>query len=133
MSCPQSIIYHVGGGTLSYNNPQKVYLNFRNNLITIIKYLPKPDLIPIVSLRWLLDGLAGLRFLAKGQFSNAFAIIRAHFYIYGNIRSILQKRKDVAEKYTRQPLAKLPGVYQGSIIMDYYLRWKRKFSDLFPS
>ena len=133
MSCPKSIIYHVGGGTLSYNSPNKVYLNFRNNLITIIKYLPKPDLIPIVSLRWMLDGLAGLRYLAKGQFSNAFAIIRAHFYIYGHIRAILQKRKDVEGKYTRQPLAKLPGVYQGSIIMDYYLRWKRKFSDLFPS
>ena len=133
MSCPQSVVYHVGGGTLSYSSPEKIYLNFRNNLITLFKYLPKPDFIPVVSLRWLFDGFAGLRFLAKGQFANAFAIIRAHYYIYGHIRSILQKRKDLGEQFTRQPLAKLPGVYQGSIIMDYYLRWKRKFSDLFPS
>ncbi len=133
MSCPQSIIYHVGGGTLSYNSPQKVYLNFRNNLVTLFKYLPKPDLVPIVSLRWVFDGLAGMRFLAKGEFANAFAIIRAHYYIYGHIRMINRKRKQVGESFTRQPLAKLPGVYQGSIIMDYYLRWKRKFSDLFPS
>lgn len=131
--CPESVVYHVGGGTLSYNSPQKIYLNFRNNLITLIKYLPKTDLIPIVSLRWLLDGLAGIRFLLKGQFANAFAIIRAHFYIYGHVRNIIQKRKSVAETFQRQPLAKLPGVYQGSIIMDYYLRWKRKFSDLFSS
>jgi hypothetical protein len=69
----------------------------------------------------------------QGQFANAFAIVRAHFYIYGHIRSILQQRKELGEQFTRQPLAKLTGVYQGSIIMDYYLRWKRKFSDLFPS
>ncbi|HEY3386393.1 MAG TPA: hypothetical protein VGK46_07780, partial [Saprospiraceae bacterium] len=91
------------------------------------------DLIPIVSLRWLLDGLAGIRFLLNGQFGNAFAILKAHYYIYGHIRSIRQKRIYVAENYHLQPLIKLPGVYQGSIIMDYYLRWKRKFSDLFPS
>ena len=131
--CTDSTIYHIGGGTLNYNNPQKVYLNFRNNLITLFKYLPKPDLIPIISLRWVLDGMAGLRYLSKGQFANAFAIIRAHFYIYGHIRSIMNKRKKISETYTRQALAKLPGVYQGSIIMDYYLRWKRTFSDLFPS
>ncbi len=130
--CPESVVYHVGGGTLSYGSPQKVYLNFRNNLITLFKYLPKTDLIPIVSLRWALDGLAGMRFVVKGQFSNAFAIIRAHFYIYGHVRSIINKRKVVANAYNRQPLVKLPGVYPGSIIMDYYLRWKRKFSDLFP-
>lgn len=131
MSCPQSVVYHVGGGTLSYNSPQKVYLNFRNNLITLFKYLPKTDLIPVVSLRWLLDGLAGMRYLAKGQFANAFAIIRAHYYIYGHVRTIRQKRKNTSDNYLLQPLAKLPGVYQGSIIMDYYLRWKRKYSDLF--
>ena len=132
MACPASVVYHVGGGTLSYNNPEKVYLNFRNNLVTLFKYLPKTDLIPIVSLRWLLDGLAGMRFLAKGQFANAFAVTRSHFYIYGHIRTILAKRRKVSETFTRQPLAKLPGVYQGSIIMEYYLRWKRRFRDYFP-
>lgn len=133
VSCPQSVVYHVGGGTLQYGSSEKVYLNFRNNLVTLMKYLPQGDMIPIVSLRWLLDGLAGIRFLFNGQFGNAFAIVKAHYYIYGHIRTIRQKRKYVAENFQLQPLIKLPGVYQGSIIMDYYLRWKRKFSDLFPS
>jgi riboflavin kinase/FMN adenylyltransferase len=131
--CPDSVVYHVGGGTLSYNTPNKVYYNFRNNIVTLFKYLPEGDLIPIVSLRWLLDGLAGLRFLSKGQFGNMFAIIRAHFYIYRNLRAILAKRKEIAVAYQRLPLVKLEGVYQGSIIMEYYLRWKRKFSQLFAS
>ncbi len=133
MSCPASTVYHVGGGTLSYNSPMKIYLNFRNNIITLFKYLPGTDFIPIVSLRWLLDGLAGLRFLSKGEFNSAFAIIRAHFYIYGHLRTILAKRRRTAELYERKPLAKLPGVFQGSIILEYYGRWKRKWNQLFPS
>lgn len=131
--CPQSVVYHVGGGTLTYNSPRKIYLNFRNNIITLCKYLPEGDFIPIVSLRWLLDGLAGTRFLAKGQFSNALAILRAHYYIYGHLRTILAKRRAAGEAFHRLPLAKLPGVFQGSIILEYYFRWKRKFSHLFSS
>ncbi len=133
MSCPTSVVYHVGGGTLTYNSPGKIYLNFRNNLVTLFKYLPGIDFIPIVSLRWILDGLAGLRFISKGEFANAFAIVRAHFYIYGHLRSILAKRRITAELYERKPLAKLPGVFPGGIILEYYGRWKRKWNHLFPS
>lgn len=132
MCCTDSVVYHVGGGTLNYDTPQKIYLNFRNNLITLFKYLPGIDLFWILLFRWFLDGLAGLRFLAYGQFKNAFAIIRAHFYIYGHIRSIIQKRKNMAERYELVSLPDLSGVYQGSIILEYYTRLKRKYSELFP-
>ena len=37
MYCPQSTVYHVGGGTLSKINPYKTYLNFRNNLVLLFK------------------------------------------------------------------------------------------------
>ncbi len=130
MCCPSSIVYHVGGGTLSYESPQKVYLNFRNNLITVFKYLPGIDLFWILLFRWFLDGLAGMRFLAYGKVGNMFAIIRAHFYIYGHLRSILAKRKAAGLLYPRISLPDLPGVYGGSIIFEYYARLKRKYSDL---
>ncbi len=39
-SCPQSVVYHVGGGTLPKGNERKVFLNFRNNLIMMAKNLP---------------------------------------------------------------------------------------------
>ena len=133
MCCPASVVYHVGGGTLTYNSPAKVYLNFRNNIITLFKYLPGIDFIPIVSLRWLLDLLAGLRYISKGEFANAWAIVRAHFYIYGHLRTILAKRNKTAEEFERKPLSKLNGVFEGSIILEYYGRWKRKWSQLFPS
>ena len=37
---PDSIIYHVGGGTLPNQHPGKLYLNFRNNLFVLYKNLP---------------------------------------------------------------------------------------------
>lgn len=130
--CPASVVYHVGGGTLNYNSPKKIYLNFRNNLITLFKYLPGIDLFWILFFRWFLDGLAGLRFLATGQLSNAFAIVKAHFYIYGHLKAIFRKRKKMKEQYVLTSLPDLTGVYQGSILLEYYIRLKRKYSDLFP-
>ncbi|WP_317169538.1 glycosyltransferase family 2 protein [Mucilaginibacter humi] len=35
MYCAQSEIFHLGGGTLTAENPFKTYLNFRNNLLLI--------------------------------------------------------------------------------------------------
>ncbi len=130
MSCPSSIVYHVGGGTLNYNTPQKIYLNFRNNLVTLCKYLPGIDLFWILVLRWMLDTLAGLRFIAYGEFKNMFAIVRAHGYMYTHIRKILTKRKLAAAAYKQVSLPDLTGVYGGSIIIEYYTRLKRKYSEL---
>jgi len=132
-NCPQSVVYHIGGGTLSYNTPRKIYLNFRNNIITTVKYLPQGDLIPIVSLRWVLDALAGLRFILKGQPANALAVLRSHYYIYGHLRQLIQKRRDHKARFDRLPLSKLPGVFEGSIIFEYYFRARRTYQDLFRS
>ncbi len=42
--CHQSEVFHLGGGTLPKSNHKKTYLNFRNNLILIIKNTPDDDL-----------------------------------------------------------------------------------------
>ncbi|MEO6131981.1 MAG: riboflavin biosynthesis protein RibF [Saprospiraceae bacterium] len=133
LSCPASVVYHVGGGTLNYDRPQKVYLNFRNNLVTLFKYLPADDVVMVLFIRWILDSLAGLKYIARGQFGNMFAIVRAHFYIYSHIRMILHKRKAIGLLFKRKPLPYMSGVYPGSILIDYYMRWKRMYSDLFGS
>ena len=38
---PDSIVYHVGGGTLPATSPFKLYLNFRNNLMMLENNLAK--------------------------------------------------------------------------------------------
>ncbi len=37
---PRSLVYHVGGGTLPQDSPQKLFLNYRNNLLMLENNLP---------------------------------------------------------------------------------------------
>src|ERR1700744_1491960 len=77
-----SLVYHVGGSVISYGSPQKLYYNFRNNLILILKNEQKRRLIWLFPFRLLLDGVAGLRLLFTGQFKEMFTIIKAHIHFY---------------------------------------------------
>ncbi|MDR0969599.1 MAG: glycosyltransferase family 2 protein [Lentimicrobiaceae bacterium] len=123
MYCPQSMIYHIGGGTLSKNSPRKTYLNFRNNLSLLLKNLPRKRLFFVLPYRILLDMIAGMKFLLDGSFRDAFAIVRAHFAFYRRIPLLLKKRKN----YKPQEVS---GVYQKNIVFDYFLKKKKYFKDL---
>lgn len=124
---PQSEVYHVGGGTLPKKNPQKTYLNFRNNLMMIHKNLPSSNLWYVILLRLLLDGIAGLQFLVKGNFADVGAILRAHFYFYAHFKSRTRLRKQtqlLVKGYNKK------NIYPKSIVAQYYLKRKRYFSEL---
>lgn len=90
--CSQSVIYHVGGATLQTTNPRKTFLNFRNSLWMLVKNLPKYQLLPVIFTRMVLDGLAGIHFLFKGQFKNFTAILKAHYFFYLKFSYFLKKR-----------------------------------------
>lgn len=74
---PQSTVYHLGGGALSYENPRKTYLNFRNNLLMLYKNLPYPRLLIVLFCRFFLDYAAALQYLLKGQGKNAMSVVKA--------------------------------------------------------
>jgi GT2 family glycosyltransferase len=132
MVCPESTVYHVGGGTLNSENPFKTYLNFRNNLVTILKNEVGVKTLFIFFIRLVLDGLAALQFLLKGEFRNIWAVLKAHFYIYGHAFSILRKRMKsqqlVDELYIGEPRKK--GKLNGSIVLKSFAFGKKKFTDL---
>ncbi|MBS1550031.1 MAG: glycosyltransferase family 2 protein [Bacteroidetes bacterium] len=94
----QSVVYHVGGATLTKESPQKTYLNFRNNLSMLMKNMPFPKLIPVIFLRLCLDGLAGIYLWRKNGFNHLWAVVRAHFGFYNQaintwkLRQTQQKR-----------------------------------------
>ncbi len=73
-----SEVYHVGGASLNQGNPKKTYLNFRNNLLLLHKNLPSGKRGKILFWRRLMDTLAFGMFVAKFDFANAKAVIRAH-------------------------------------------------------
>lgn len=130
---PKSVVYHVGGGTLSYENPQKTYLNFRNSLFTLVKNESISKLIWLIPLRLLLDGLAGVMFLMKGQFKNTGAIVKAHWHFFPKIIALLAQRKIVLEYIKKTSISKTPNQtaqLNGSIVWQYYIQRKRYFKNL---
>lgn len=124
--CADSTIYHVGGGTLNYDNPKKTYLNFRNSLFMIAKNYDGNLFLKIFK-RLLIDGLAGVMFIFKFQFKHCWAIIRAHFAFYGNLKTLLQKRKAIKQSRTTFNSV---GLFKGSIIVNKYFKGVKKFSDI---
>ncbi|MDO4224868.1 MAG: glycosyltransferase [Bergeyella zoohelcum] len=88
----QSQVYHYGGGTLAKQNPQKTYLNFRNNLSMMLKNLPFPRLIWLIFIRLCLDGIAGLHLGLKNGFPHLWAVAKAHFGFYAQIPNTLKRR-----------------------------------------
>ena len=129
--CPESTVLHLGGGSLAYGNPQKVYLNFRNNLFLLYKNLPKGKLYQTLFIRMLLDGVAALQFLVTGQFRSFTKVMGAHRDFYRSLKKLGQKRKELLAKATTFKHAE---IYKGSIIVDFFIFKKRKFSSLnFPT
>ena len=124
-SIGNSKVYHLGGGSLSYGNPRKVYLNFRNNLFMLLKNWPMSTLLWRLPIRMLIDYMAVFKFIISGEFSSAWAVIKAHSHFEWNFFKTLQKRQ------TRQtPLKKLTGLYKKSLIKAYFIMGKKYFSDL---
>lgn len=72
---PESTVFHLGGGSLSYDNPRKTYLNFRNNLLMIYKNRTFPWIV--LTLRFFLDYAAALMFLCTGRAGSAKAVCTA--------------------------------------------------------
>lgn len=117
-----STVYHVGGATLQESNPQKTFLNFRNSLLNIIKNVPKQWFLFVVFSRLILDGIAGVKFLFELRPIHTWAIIRAHFSVYGNFYKFLKKRKKLQKKYIYN--------LHTSIVWQYFFLGRKKFKNL---
>ena len=122
---PNSIVYHVGGGTLDSSSPFKTYLNFRNNLFMLFKNLPAIELVKTVLIRLILDGVAGLKFVTKRKgLRHVLAILRAHIVFYLTIPHLIIKRQKINQSSV------LRGKYKWSILYKYYFKDQKKYSEL---
>ncbi len=121
--CPDSTIYHVGGGTLPPSSPFKTYLNFRNNFALLYKNLKTKQLIVVLPIRILLDFVAAFKFLAEKKPKEFTAVIKAHWAFYKWIPALHKKRKTIQRTHVSQ-------IYKGNIVFAYYLSKKKIFSQL---
>lgn len=124
--CPDAEVYHVGGGTLNANNPYKTYLNFRNNLIIMQKNLPLADAYFRIFIRFFIDLVAWLHFLAQGKTAFAMAISKAHFHFFKSLAANGRKRTHMQISFHKHK-----GQYPSSIVYAYFLKKVRVFTDLF--
>lgn len=134
MVCPQSLVYHVGGGALPYKNPRKTYLNFRNGLILLQKNLTLFKIFWIIPVRLILDHIAAYKALFSDNAPDYFAIVKAHFHFITNQLMWIRKRRE-ANRFIklcsvdkRKP--NLYGVYKNSLVVDFFIKGKTKFSEL---
>lgn len=130
---PDSVVYHIGGGTLEYQSVTKAYLNFRNTLITSFKNEPGLKLIWWLPLRLLMDGLAGFLFLSQRKWGHFGAIIKAHWAFFLRISFWWKKRKYYQEKIASTSIGdntKGAGLYTKSIVWQFYALGKKRFSEL---
>ncbi len=124
---PTSTVFHVGGATLQRGNSFKTFLNFRNNLLLLYKNLPVPGRGRIIFFRMVLDGISALRFLFQGAFRDFWAVFRAHRAYYG-MKSSYRGTNNHNKSEGNNVIVR--GKYQGSIVADFFLKRKRKFSDM---
>lgn len=123
---PASKVYHVGGGTLNYENPRKTYLNFRNSLFMIHKNY-RGWLFGKIFYRLVLDGIAGVKYLTSFQFKHIIAIIKSHFAYYANLQKLNIKRKQIKRESTDYNAT---GFYKASLLWAYFYKRIKAFNGL---
>lgn len=126
MYCPKSVVYHIGGGTLPKISWRKTYYNFRNNFFLLYKNLPDNLVDEVFAKRLFLDLIAALKFLFTAGFKDFWAIYKAHMSFYSALGKTKAKRKLL-------PHGPLHQVYKKNIVFEYFLRNKKKFTDLDPN
>ncbi|MEP7166279.1 MAG: glycosyltransferase family 2 protein [Ferruginibacter sp.] len=122
---PLSVVYHVGGGTLSKDNSRKTFLNFRNNLLMLYKNLPRQAACWKLPVRIMLDAIAAWKFLLNGNGGSFLAVLKAHLHFLKWL--FFEKHNRVASKRKDGPL---PGLYRGNIVWDHFVKKKNSFLEI---
>jgi GT2 family glycosyltransferase len=122
---PASVVYHLGGGTLPKGNHQKDFLNFRNNLVMLAKNFSLAEALWKIPFRILLDMVAAYKELFAGNGGAYIAIAKAHCYF---IKWLLLNRSQSVFPISKK--GKLVGLYCGSVVWQYFIKKKTRFSEI---
>ena len=143
---PQSIVYHVGGGTLPATSPFKLYLNFRNNLLMLENNLARTYALGQKGLpaekaaakgcrkaarrifvRKCLDAMSAAVYLLTLKTDCFKAVCKAHRDAAGMVRR--PSKEDVAA-YIRESKGCVQGIYRKWIITSSILKGDGIFSSI---
>jgi len=123
--CPESLVYHVGAGTLPRGG-KKVFLNFRNNLWMLSKNLPVYEKIWKLPFRFILDGISAWKGLLQGDRDFFIAIFKAHIAV---VKSWLMQTNPTSSA-NRKSLNSLYGVNNKSIVYKHFIKGINTFAEI---
>jgi GT2 family glycosyltransferase len=126
--CPDSVVYHLGGGTLPKGASRKTFLNFRNNQVMLAKNLAHSEKWWKIPFRLLLDQVAAWKGLFSGEVGYFVTINKAHFAFLKWWFSSRNRRKNPSIR-----LSGLSGVYNGNMIWQYFVKSRTKFNEIIRS
>lgn len=126
---PDSVVFHVGGGTLRYDTPGKSYLNFRNNLFMLYKNLPEKNFGKTLFIKKLIDGLAAITFLFSGKPRHFAAVLRAHRDYYRAGSRLRAERKKGVAAGRDATFSKGTRLNKSILFLFYFMR-HRRYSDI---
>ncbi|MBW6458663.1 MAG: glycosyltransferase family 2 protein, partial [FCB group bacterium] len=124
---PASEAYHVGGSVILYGSTEKIYHNYRNNLIMLTKNLPAGRVWWMIPWRMLLDLVSGLQALLGGRPADCAAMLKAHRHYGRDLKKWTAKRKEIRSLV---PYKELKGVYPKSIVWQFFIRGRKHYSEL---
>jgi GT2 family glycosyltransferase len=122
---PESVVYHLGGGSLPPSNPKKLFYNYRNNIAMLIKNLPGKHVFPVMIARNALDQIAMLRLLVKGDLQGSAAIWKAGAVSLLHFEKNWNKRPEALSIRSKNiPLAPF------SVVWQYFAKKRKTFTEL---
>lgn len=124
---PRSRVYHLGGGTLAADSPNKIFYNHRNNLAMLYRCATSWQRIVVAVLRPLLDAAAALSYLAGGRARAAWAVCRAYADFIRWHGRLASERRRIRSAAVRPGI--IDTVYRGSIVVRY-MTGKREFEKM---
>jgi len=114
---PDSVVYHVGGGTLPNDSPRKLFFNYRNNLLMLYKNLPSNRLWFVLTLRFIMDYASAFLYLIQGKHRLFNSVWKAHNEFWA-LKGNIKRDKKITS-------VKINSIYRGSIVFAFFLSWKR--------
>ncbi len=125
MYCPQSLIYHLGGGSLPYQSPRKTYFNFRNNIIMCWRNSPQWVKLWLLPLRMMMDAAAAFQFLVQKQTPHSLAVIKAYRDFF---KWMFSYEWDCPKQ--KLSLRKAAGAAAFSVVWKYFVRKKKTYKEM---
>ena len=147
---PDSVVYHVGGGTLPASSPFKLFLNYRNNLMMLDNNLAKTFALEAfrrgcslnrsvrkgcrkaawrIFTRKCLDWMSAMVYLLTFKVNSFSSVVKAH-------KEYKKLRKDIGREEIRnylenvKPDTGVAGIYSKSIIVQSTLKGKAIFGSI---